>query len=71
MCFAVQIQQLIAAVRCTPYFLLLYSLYCISNFFWNIQECSLLCVQFLHVVCTHVQCKKVVAVSNLYALFPV
>ena len=37
---------LIAAVQCTPYFLLLYSLYCISNFFWNILECSLLCVQF-------------------------
>ena len=24
----------------------LYSTYCISNFFWNILECSLLCVQF-------------------------
>ena len=31
-CFTVQNQQLIAAVRCAPYFLLLYSLYCISNF---------------------------------------
>ena len=58
MCFAVQIQQLIAAVRCTPYFLLLYSLYSISNFFWNIQECSLLCVQFLHVVCTVYTCTR-------------
>ena len=58
MCFAVQIQQLIAAVRCTPYFLLLYSLYSISNFFWNIQECSLLCVQFLYVVCTVYTCTR-------------
>ena len=24
----------------------MYSTYCISNFFWNILECSLLCVQF-------------------------
>ena len=46
MCFAVQNQQLIAAVWCTPYFLLLYSLYCISNLFCNILKCSLLCVQF-------------------------
>ena len=43
MCFAVQNQQLIA--WCTPY-LLLYSLYCISNFFCNILKYSLLCVQF-------------------------
>ena len=46
MCFAVQYQQLIAAVWCTPYFLLLSSLYCISNLFCNILKCSLLCVQF-------------------------
>jgi hypothetical protein len=46
MCFAVQNQQLIAAVWCTPYVLLLYSLYCISNLFCNILKCSLLCVQF-------------------------
>ena len=45
MCFAVQNQQLIAAVWCTPYVLLLYSLYCISNSFWNILKCSLPCVQ--------------------------
>ena len=45
-------------VRCTPYFSLLYSLYCISNFFWNIQECSLLCVQFLYVVCTVYTCTR-------------
>ena len=38
--FAIQL------VQCTPYFLLLYSLYCISNFFWNILECSLRCVLF-------------------------
>jgi hypothetical protein len=43
MCFAVQNQQLIA--WCTPY-LLLYSLYCISNVFCNILKYSLLCVQF-------------------------
>ena len=24
----------------------MYSLYCISNFFWDILECSLLCVHF-------------------------
>jgi hypothetical protein len=41
MCFAVQNQQLIAAVQCTPYFLLVYSLYCISNLFFNIQKCSI------------------------------
>jgi hypothetical protein len=38
MCFAVQNHQLIAAVQCAPYFLLLYSLYCISNSFWNILD---------------------------------
>jgi hypothetical protein len=42
MCFAVQIRKLIAAAWCPPYFLLLYSLYCISKFFWDIQECSLI-----------------------------
>ena len=46
MCFAVQNQQLIAAVWCTPYVLLLYSLYCIINLFCNVLKCSLLCVQF-------------------------
>ena len=46
MCFAVQNQQHIAAVWCASYFLLLYSLYCISNSFWNILKCSLPCVQF-------------------------
>ena len=46
MCLAVQNQQHIAAVWCASYFLLLYSLYCISNSFWNILKCSLPCVQF-------------------------
>ena len=43
----------------------MYSLYCISNFFWNILECSLLCVQFdlinclkLHHVVVYFQKKK-------------
>jgi hypothetical protein len=46
LCFGAQKQQLIGAVWCKPYFLLLYSLYSISNLFCNILKWNLLCVQF-------------------------
>jgi hypothetical protein len=66
MCFAVQNQQLIAAVRCAPYFLLLYSLYCISNYFWNILKCSLLCVQFIFFLLAKLGTKKLDKMTALY-----
>ena len=55
MCFTVQIQQLVAAVHFVLY----------QQLLLNIQKCSLLCVQFVHVVCLYVQCKMLVAFPYL------
>ena len=43
----------------------MYSLYCIKNFFWNILECSFLCVQFDLLSQKHLLLPSGVSVSQL------
>ena len=43
----------------------MYSTYCISNFFWNILECSLHCVQFYLLSQKHLLAPSGVLISQL------